>query len=426
MENFYIKKPESELEPQWFLLEGGIYDSYEYLSYDSFKDSLWRLFECLTSRSIKTEVDIEQSKMTLRKLIQMVKGVHYFLYHKNKLGYKEEWIDINWLVNPYRCIKKYRDKDDFLLNHHLAHFEENFTELSREEAQNFELSFENFFKIMDLSSWLNLFDDFIACLEEGESLFDWMGDSTPLKTYKELLKLSEACLVSIHWANLSYPSPNLHLYKNVTKINDVAYCETNPIDMISTIFCNCTYAELNENILKIYDSNNSSSSLTVKLDEFRFCLRYILQTGWLLLQTDYWPETWLKPNGHSFLACPIFEEEIDVWESKILSHKEKKSLTKTLSKLYFKINIHDEIDYVERRLFSYLNMGDKRILEGDEQITKNLLLKVLDIQAMIMLNYSKIRDDGVRIRFPKSSSIDENNLRSQTSSIEEVGNNNNL
>src|SRR5690606_29098926 len=124
---------------------------------------------------------------------------------KKRLKFKDDWIDIKWLPNPYRCLKKYRSKDDEKHNHYLAHFEDSFTKLSREESQDFSMAFKNFFFEMDLSSWLNLIDDWKTCLLSNETLFDWAVDYTPLTTYEQLLKLYEACLISYHWASYSYP-----------------------------------------------------------------------------------------------------------------------------------------------------------------------------------------------------------------------------
>lgn len=145
MDNLYLKNPECELEPQWFFLEGGIVEAFEFESFESFCERLWNLFQELTSRSQKTDEEQRQLTTTLDKLILLVKGCHYFLHHKKRLNYEEEWIDIKWLKNPYRCLKKYRHQDDEKLNHHLAHFDYNFTQLNREEVQNFTVPFRIFF-----------------------------------------------------------------------------------------------------------------------------------------------------------------------------------------------------------------------------------------------------------------------------------------
>lgn len=111
-------------------------------------------------------------------------------------------------------MKKYRSADDQKLNHHLAHFKERFTQLSRKEVQNFTLAFADFFSKMDLSSWLNLLEGWESCIEEDESLFEEGGDYAPLSTYEQLLKLHEACRVGLHWAKFSYPPPNRHLIED--------------------------------------------------------------------------------------------------------------------------------------------------------------------------------------------------------------------
>lgn len=211
MENQYLRNPEDEYEIPWFLVGGGIFESIQDDTFESFNEKLWNILIALTSKNKKDEEERKQLVAHLDKVILMVKGCHYFLHHKKRLNYEEEWIDIKWYKNPYRCSKNYRPKRDKKLNHHLAHFEYPFTKLSRKEIQNFPKAFKNFFSKMDLSSWLNLLGDWKNCLLYDESLVEWMVDDAPLETYEQLLKLHEASIVAYNWAEADYPPPNKHL-----------------------------------------------------------------------------------------------------------------------------------------------------------------------------------------------------------------------
>ena len=145
MKNIYLKNPKDQWDTQWFLLEGGIFESIKYDTFKSFHDKLWLLIVGLTSKRQRSSKEKQHLINTLENLVLMVKGCHYFLHHKERLNFKEEWVDTKWSKNPYRCLKKYRSKEDKRLNHHLAYFQEPVSMLSRKEAQNFTIAFKNFF-----------------------------------------------------------------------------------------------------------------------------------------------------------------------------------------------------------------------------------------------------------------------------------------
>ncbi|MBC9798608.1 hypothetical protein [Sinomicrobium weinanense] len=244
MENAYLKNPEDKWDTQWFLLDGGIFESFRYDTFESFNDKLWQLVVALTSNRDRSAEEKQQLVRTLDSVVLMVKGCHYFLHHKKRLKFKEDWIDIKWCKNPYRCLKKYRSREDQKLNHHLAHFQEPFSMLSREEAQNFTVAFKNFFAEMDLCSWLDLLDDWKSYLQHGESLFELM-DYAPLKTYEKLRTLYEACIISYHWAEINYPPPNHHLIVDYLSSEYVdGYDSASPFDMAGSVFHEKNYVDI--------------------------------------------------------------------------------------------------------------------------------------------------------------------------------------
>jgi len=105
MDNMYMKNPEDEWDTQWFLLDGGIFESFRYDTFESFNDKLWQLIVALTSRRNRSVEEKQQLTSTLDNVVLMVKGCNYFLHHKKGLKFKEDLIDIKWLKNPYRSIK---------------------------------------------------------------------------------------------------------------------------------------------------------------------------------------------------------------------------------------------------------------------------------------------------------------------------------
>lgn len=401
MENAYLKNPEDEWDTQWFLLNGGIFESFRYDTFESFNDKLWQLVVALTSSRDKSVEEKQQLVRTLDSIVLMVKGCHYFLHHKERLDFKEDWIDIKWCKNPYRCLKKYRPREDKKLNHHLAHFQEPFSMLSREEAQNFTVAFRNFFAEMDLTSWLSLLDDWKTCLQENESLLEFMVDYTPLKTYEKLRTLHEACIISYHWAEINYPPPNHHLIMDYLSSEYVdGYGSASPFDMAGSVFYEKNYDDIRQDILDLYPlCPCKKKQLKIEANDLRSTLRWLLETGWLFLQTDYFPEDWLDPDSIHVLYCPVPEAELEYhWMSKSLGFKERKNLRKTLSKLYYGIDVRDEIHAVESRVFDHFCTDSPEMEMTENNLkTRNRLLKTLDILTLIVLDLRKRRTklDGI-------------------------------
>lgn len=385
MKNIYINNPKDEYDTRWFLLKGGISDAICHDNFESFRKELWHLLVLITSRVFidGRERDEQRLTKTLDKVILMVKGSHYFLHHKKRLIFGNDRIDIKWYRNPYRSLKKYRPKDDPKLNHHLAHFEERITQLTRKESRNFTLAFENFFSEMDISSWLNLLDDWKSCVRQGDSLPEYGADCAPLTTYEKVLSLYEACILSYHWANNTYPPPNRHLIEYYLQIEQGRYQYTNPFEMLNSCFFEIKHGKLREIIKEIYQKNNTEQKDIIKnANEVRHVLRDLIQIGWLLLQTDYFPENWVKPNIFSFLQSPIPEKEMNSWHPKSLSSKERINLRKTLSKLYYNFNVLKEIHMLDACIISYLE-GKVVDCNNENFKSRDRLLKILDVLTLV-------------------------------------------
>ena len=104
MDNAYLTNPEDKYETPWFLLKGGIFESFRYDTFESFNEKLWQLVVAITSKRKKDDNEKQRLLETIEKIVLMIKGCHYFLHHKKRLNFKEDWIDIKWLPNPYRCL----------------------------------------------------------------------------------------------------------------------------------------------------------------------------------------------------------------------------------------------------------------------------------------------------------------------------------
>ncbi|KGE14246.1 hypothetical protein [Sphingobacterium deserti] len=399
MDNAYLTNPGSKWDTPLYLLDGGIAEALQHDTFASFNKKMWKLLVALTSRQESSAAEKKQLKKTLANIVLMINGCHYFLHHKNRLHYTDEWIDIDWVKNPYRCLKKYRSADDARLNHHLAHFKDHFTLLNRREGQNFALAFADLFSVIDLSAWLRLLKGWKCCIESQGSLFEDAGDYAPLETYAQLSKLHEACRLALYWADLSYPPPNRHLVEDyLASEYENGYQSASPLEMISDVFYKRSYADIQASIISLYAlSPRQELPFATPPHILRAVLRWILETGWLLLQTDFFPKTWLDADRFDYLHCPVAQKQTAYWRAKSLSFKERKNLQKTLSKLYHGMDIRKQIYRVEERIITCCEAQENVGMEEDDLETRNLLLKTLDVLTLIMLDLHKrrTRSDGV-------------------------------
>lgn len=410
MRNSYINEPKDKWEIRWYLIEGGILESIDYGSYESFRKKTWDVLVALTSKNNIEEIKKSCFLEHLDNVILMIKGCHYFLHHKKRLNFEEDWIDIKWLENPYRCLERYRASVDEKLNHHLAHFDYKFTQLDRAEIQNFVSAFENFFSNMDLSSWLNLLDDWKVCINSNNNIYDSWGEYAPLKTFEYILKLREACYVAYHWASYDYPPPNKHVIVDYLGTDYVNGYETaSPYEMANDIFKDQSYLGIRQSIFSLFpECSCKQENISMSGLDLRYTLKLLLQTGWSFLQTDFFPGGWLDPDKIDCLRCPVPEANIANWQPKSLSNKEQKNLQKTLSKLYHRIDVLEEIFMVDSRIIEFFesrSSGEVLVLNSDNIKTKNLLLKTLDILTLIVLDFRERRMKNEGIFYPSSLNI---------------------
>lgn len=393
MDNEYLKSPEYDDDDDsiaWFLLEGGVVQFFEQTNFSVFNKSLWQLLVAVTSVKDISKGKKKSLLRTLEQIKLMVNGCNYFLHHKERWNYKENWRDRTWCKNPYRCLKKYRTKEDEKLNHHLSSFKEPLSLLTRKEAQDFILAFKNFFAEMDLSSWLKLLDDWEFCLTNNQSLFI-CTDYAPLKTYEKLRKLNEACVICFEQTTMRSLPPNHHLIVDYLSWGyaDNYYASANPFEIIGDVFHGQGHEDVRNYIFDLFPKEPKERKLSAKeLRNIRYTLTSLLISGWLLLQTDYYPEVWLDPNEMWSLRCPL-PEPVEDWTPKSLQRIESKNLRKTLSKLYFEIDVRNEIYLLGGKIINYSCEEQLNKMTGQDLEARNRLLKILDVLTLITLEQKK-------------------------------------
>lgn len=380
----------SGLDAKVYLLKGGIRDFLNENSYSEFRKELRHLIIVSTSQVFveSAERDVEKLVGILDKVTLLVKGAHFFLHHKKRLKIEDKLIDVKWIKNPYRCIKKYRSLDDKRFNTFVAHYDEVFISISRKEAQNFTRAFEDIFNKRDISTWLNLIDDWKSCIMGSECLPEYGSDSAPLVTFEKLVKLHEACVICNAWANNSYPPPNRHLVEEYLNIEYDSYQYANPVRMLQFCFSEFEYSKMEAIINNVYQIGQVDPNFIIGNPKRAFqVIKELIKIGWLFLQTDYFPDDWLKPNSFNFIQCPVYENEEYTWAPKYLNPKESVNVRKTLSKLFYKTNLFKEIEIFETHFIAYINNDiDEKPIDINLE-SRDRILKIIEVETLIVLSF---------------------------------------
>lgn len=170
------------------------------------------------------------------------------------------------------------------------------------------------------------------------------------------------------------------------------------------VFYEKNYIDIRQSILELFalrPHKEGPKSFITEPSDLRFTLRLLLESGWLLLQTDYFPECWLDSDSLDFLYCPIPEAELKHhWTPKSLDNRGIKNIQKTLSKLYFGIDVRHEIYFVEDRIIQHTILGSLMDLDEKDLETRNRLLKILDVLSLIVLDFRKRRTKPEGIYYP--------------------------
>lgn len=388
MGNTQLKPIHDAVDTRWFLLDGGIVEALQDDSFASFHAKLRQLLLLLAAKTRKGKAKQKKALETLEKVVLLVEGCQHFMHHKKRLGFVDDWIDVPWLKNPYRCVKQYRPADDERMNAHLAHFKEPFTQLSRLEAQHFELAFDDFFAQDELSAWRHRLTGWQAYLEGhvDRLAIDVVADLLP--SYEALQKLHEAATVACDWASLRYRAPNQHVLEDYLAWELVdGYAAANPFEIVADLFRSRHYGAIRASILALYGVAPAEASVAfVATDAVRSSLRHVLEAGWLLLQTDYLPADWFDADQIVFLRCPVAEGELQGWQPSSLTLEEQHDLRKTLSQLYAGVDLRHEIYLIEDKLIAYGRIAVAERLPDDERATRDRLLKILDVLTLIALD----------------------------------------
>src|SRR5690606_23447240 len=204
-----------------------------------------------------------------------------------------------------------------------------------------------------------------------------------------------------YWAETDYPPPNHHLIVDYLSSDYVdGYRYASPFERIGDVFYEKNYVDIRQNILDLYPLCCTKKTLKIEVTDLRYTLRLLLETGWLLLQTDYFPEDWLDPDCFDVLFCPVPEAKLEYyWKPKGLFNKEQKNLRKTLSKLYCDVDVRHEIYSVEGRIILHYSSSSLDMSEKNLE-TRNRLLKTLDVLTLIVLDLRKRRTKLGGVRYP--------------------------
>lgn len=397
-----LELSDSETAP--FLTSNGIDDCLNAYPPQRFRKRLQQLERC---HSINMSLDKEQIAKAYNKysdffleLRNLLLGCHFFKHQKKYLKFNDDtWIDVKWIKNPYRCVPEYRSCKDKSLNHYLAHYKGLIQTLSRKEVQNFQLTFKKFFKAMDISEWLYMLDQWEKGIRKGENINEYMGIECS-QYFNALSKLYEAALLAKSWADYSYFPPNHHLWSVQLKSFYDGYAAANPLDNLCYLFQDIDTTTIMHTIQALY-LNYQSEKIRVytDLNDFRSVVKRAIEVGWLLLQTNYYPDNWLNPDALDWINCPVSEEELDRWRPKYVTSEEQKNLPLTLSKLYYGLDIRDFIFDFEGRLIDYLSL--KKLLKYEHTHHKIgiTLFKIVEVLTLITIDLCKRKTDKEKIQY---------------------------
>lgn len=95
IDNAYLTNPEDGYETPWYLLKGGIFESFRYDTFESFNEKLWQLLVAITSKYKKDDHEKQRMSDTLTNIVLMVKGCHYFCTTKSGWDIRKIGLTLN-------------------------------------------------------------------------------------------------------------------------------------------------------------------------------------------------------------------------------------------------------------------------------------------------------------------------------------------
>jgi uncharacterized protein (UPF0297 family) len=360
--------------------------------YENLKADLWNLTKSVTSENYEGKIITTNFSPIVNALKNLVEGSWQLLEKKKRFNFKDPYFEVKQVINPYRQSLKDRSYNDGIINSHLARFKGAIQYLSKEESLNFEIAIGHFFNQLNVLDWTKLLDSWELYAASNTSIAGNGEDQSPLDTYEHLMKLIEISYLVNEWDySRCQISPNEHLFDNETIINqlDLEDMEShNPLVHINMIMADYNAGMLKIEIADFFDSACSKDTIW-KTEEpghaIKFCEKLIClwEAGWLLIQSDEIPDSWMDPN--QFENCEV-PKRADLPEDLFIHHLKKKEIknpARALSKIYRKTDMSFKRRHIREMLW-YAMQTKRSPCDDHDNLRKKLFILV---EALYLINF---------------------------------------
>lgn len=375
-------------EDQHDYLFGNLRDLYCRYSIDKWKGKLEKLTNLVTNREYATKLNKDDVTPFISEIKNIIEEVWFVLLKRDRMEYEHEYLGIEWKSNPYALKKSNIHETDKYRTSFKRVFKGKVTLLSSREVRDFFLVFEDFFKQLDVMSWLRLLDKWNIYASSGDGGITEEGyDYTPHETCRQLQRLMEACYLMDNFAMAPrfYP-PNSHLFDIDYMILE-CYSETyngyNPFLLLASLFTIYDLPELKKefsywmhcakNKEEIYTENEPASLLWLHSN-----IVELYEIAWLILYTPKMPEHFLNPAKMDD-DFDIREVNFKIETYSYLSTEEQNNPKKALRDFYKKKSgfhfqrmtlkdalyhaLQTKYDYYSIERFEELELNTNRIME---------------------------------------------------------------
>lgn len=180
------------------------------------------------------------------------------------------------------------------------------------------------------------------------------------------------------------------------------YDDHNPLEAINWLFYFYDIDDIREDIRTLFlPCCAEQKELKLKPDQLINVLYELYCYGWLLLQTDFYPEKWLTPDCYCYFYYPIIQQDPANWSSSYLSYEESMDLQETLSIEYASSTVRSQVSVFYSLVINHLTKGHLVCNHEDYRAVKEQMLRVLDILFLINLDLCKKRVKEENRVYPK-------------------------